>query len=111
MEEKREVWKPKAWDVSDCILQYQTKIDWYREMIDIMKREASGTNIMDKQTNLLTVMETVNLELALDQVMVSDVMFSGASGMLLKKTELFSTLLDDISYRMGFYIQTHIRGA
>jgi hypothetical protein len=38
-------------------------------------------------------------------------MFSGASGMLLKKTELFSTLLDDISYRMGFYIQTHIRGA
>ena len=96
--------------IDDNLRYMDTKVSWYRGQFDEIKKLSLSSGIETKNEKMLGLMEFVNLELAEDQTLVADLMFSGASGAFLKKIEIYSKLLDDLSYRMKFYTDTRIRG-
>lgn len=89
---------------------FDRKFGWYGDRVKEIKQLAEGTDISSKDYNIISKVELVNLEIAIDQTYLADLMFSGVNGALLKKLQLFDTLLQSIGYRMNFYIQTRVRG-
>lgn len=89
---------------------FDTKFAWYRDRVTEIKSFSEGTDISTKDYEIISRVELVNLELAIDQTWISELTFSGATGQFLKRLQIFSQLLTTIGIRMSFYTSSRVRG-
>ena len=87
------------------------KTDWYADRIGAMKTLSAYGAIETKNAELLSILEVVNLEISLDQAMIVKQELSGIMGSSKKKLDIYKDFLVNLSHRLRFYSDTHIRGA
>lgn len=89
---------------------FNTKLDWFRDRLDELKKIAEQGMSETKRFDMIQIMEVINLEISIDQNFLASQELNGMTGYAKKKSDVYKEFLVNLSHRVKFYSDTHIRG-